>query len=381
MKIIIAIDSLKGSLTSIEAAQAIQTGILNVQKDAEVIIKPLADGGEGTAHALVSGMGGKMHQIAVKGPIGEMVHANYGILQDEKTAIIEMAEASGLPLVPKEKRNPLYTTTYGVGEMIKECILKGCRNFIIGIGGSATNDAGIGMLQALGYRFLDKEGKKVGEGGTALASIESIDDSKAMKELKECTFQIACDVNNPLYGENGAAFIYGPQKGAGKEEVEILDNGLKHFSKIVAAWKKEDLANYPGSGAAGGLGFGFMVFLGGKLESGIQIVLKETKIEEEMKDADLVITGEGRLDNQTAMGKAPIGVAKLAKKYDLPVIGIAGALAKEASKCNEEGIDAYFSIINAAMSLDEAMEKEKAKENMIQTIEQITRLIQVARNK
>lgn len=377
MKIVVAIDSLKGSLTSMEAGGAIREGILNRDSNVEVIIKPLADGGEGTTEALVSGMGGEFCHLDVTGPTGELVTARYGMLTKEHTAIVEMAEAAGLPLVPVEKRNPLYTTTYGVGEMIRSCVQNGCRKFIVGIGGSATNDAGLGMLKALGYRFFDAEGKEVGEGGGVLGQIHHIDGSEVLPELSTCEFKIACDVNNPLYGPNGAAAIYGPQKGATPEIVKTLDEGLKHFANVVSQFKGEDFSQVAGAGAAGGLGFGFMAFLGGKLESGIQIILEETKLEEALKDADVVITGEGRLDNQTAMGKAPIGVAKLAKKYGIPVIGLAGALAKEATKCNEEGIDAYFSIVNSAMSLEAAMKRENALENMTKTAEQVFNLLRI----
>ncbi|MGL4338584.1 MAG: glycerate kinase [Turicibacter sp.] len=377
MKVVIAIDSLKGSLTSMEAGQVIKESILAVDANMDVVIKPLADGGEGTAHALITGMGGDLLTLDVTGPIVDKVSANYGILSGSKTAIIEMAEAAGLPLVPTEKRNPMHTTTYGVGEIISECIANGCRKFIVGIGGSATNDAGIGMLMALGYKFLDANGQDVLQGGQGLSQIVSIDDSNVIPAIKECEFKIACDVNNPLFGLNGAAHIYGPQKGATPEIVEALDAGLQKFAKVVETYKGQDFASLPGTGAAGGLGFAFVAFLNGQLESGVKIILEETKLEDEIKDADLVITGEGRLDNQTAMGKAPIGVAKLAKKYNLPVIGIAGALAKEAKKCNEEGIDAYFSIVNSAMSLEEAMKKENAMENMRQTTEQIFQLIKL----
>ncbi|HAX72970.1 MAG TPA: glycerate kinase [Firmicutes bacterium] len=381
MKVVVAMDSLKGSLTSMEAGDAIKESILNVDSTCEVIVKPLADGGEGTTAALVAGMGGVMETLSVTGPIFEKVEAHFGLLPLSNTAIIEMAEAAGLPQVPASFRNPLVTTTYGVGEMIKHCVEAGMRKFIVGIGGSATNDAGIGMLMALGYRFLDESGNEVSQGGQGLAHIVSIDESKVLPALKECEFKIACDVNNPLYGLNGAAHIYGPQKGATPEIVEALDKGLMSFADVVTKHKGEDFSQRPGAGAAGGLGFAFTAFLNGTLESGIKIILEETKLEEALKDADLVFTGEGRLDNQTAMGKAPIGVAKLAKKYNLPVIGIAGALAKEAKMCNVEGIDAYFSIVNAAMSLEDAMDKTKARENMVQTVEQIFQLIHVFQTK
>lgn len=375
MKVLISIDSLKGSLSSIEAANAIKKGILKVKKDAEVKILPLADGGEGTVSALVQGMNGKKETIEVTGPIIKKVNATYGLLKGTNTAIIEMAQASGLTLVPTEFRNPLYTTTYGVGEIIKEAINKGYRNFIVGIGGSATNDAGVGMLQALGFEFYDENNNLVGLGGTVLNEIRHIKVDNRLKELDECNFKIACDVNNPLFGKNGAAYIYGPQKGATPEVVEQLDNGLRNFSKVVKSNLNKDVANVEGVGAAGGLGFAFLAFLNSKLESGVKIILDEIKLEDEIKCVDLVITGEGRLDNQTAMGKAPIGVAKLAKKYGVKVIGLAGATTEDAVKCNEEGIDAYFSIVNRAMTIEEAMDKETASNNMTATTIQIFNLI------
>ncbi|HBE9436687.1 glycerate kinase [Clostridioides difficile] len=375
MKILISIDSLKGSLSSIEAGNAIKKGILKVKEDAQVKILPLADGGEGTVDALVQGMNGKKETIEVTGPIAKKVDATYGLLKDTSTAIIEIAQASGLTLVPTELRNPLYTTTYGVGEIIKEAINKGYRNFIVGIGGSATNDAGIGMLQALGFEFYDENNNLVGLGGKVLNEIRHIKIENRLKELDECKFKIACDVNNPLFGKNGAAYIYGAQKGATLKIIEELDNGLRNFSKVVKNYLSKDVANIEGAGAAGGLGFAFLAFLNSKLESGIKIILEEIKLEEELKSADFVITGEGRLDNQTAMGKAPIGVAKLAKKYGVKVIGLAGATTEDAVKCNEEGIDAYFSIVNRAMTIEEAMDKATASENMTATTTQIFNLI------
>lgn len=375
MKIVISIDSLKGSLTSMEAANAIKAGILNVDMNSEIKILPLADGGEGTVDALVEGMKGEAKIVTVSGPMNEKVNAKYGILKDTNTAILEMAESSGFALVPAGFGNPMKTTTYGVGEMIKEAMQKGCRNFIVGIGGSATNDGGVGMLQALGYEFYDENDTLVGIGGEVLNQIKSIKVNNRLKELDECNFKIACDVTNPLYGKNGAAYIYGPQKGATPEMVIELDNGLRNFAEVVKKDLGKDVANVEGAGAAGGLGFGFLAFLNSKLESGIKIILEEIKLEEAVKDADIVITGEGRLDNQTAMGKAPIGVAKIAKKYGAKVIGIAGATTDDAVLCNEEGIDAYFSIVNGAMSLEDAINKENAMKNMTATTTQIFRLI------
>lgn len=377
MKVVIAIDSLKGSLSSMEAANAIKEGILKVDKNIEILIMPLADGGEGTVDALVEGMNGEEIITSVTGPVVDKVVAKYGILKETNTAIIEMAQAAGFALVPNNLKNPLHTTTYGVGEMIKEAIDKGCRNFIVGIGGSATNDAGIGMLQALGFEFYDEAGNLVGFGGQVLDKIKSIKTENRLRELDKCNFKVACDVNNPLYGKNGAAYIYGPQKGATPEIVKQLDKGLKSFSEVVKRDLGKDVADVPGAGAAGGLGFGFISFLNARLESGIKIILDEINLEEVVRDADIVITGEGRLDNQTAMGKAPIGVAQIAKKYGAKVIAIAGCTTDDAIKCNEEGIDAYFSIVNGAMSLEEAIKKETASKNMIATTEQIFRLIKV----
>ena len=367
MKAVVVMDSLKGSLSSMEAGEAAKAGILAANPEATVIVKPLADGGEGTTEALVCGLNGRLKTIQVTGPIYEPVIAQYGII--DEVAVIEMAQAAGLPQVPTEKRNPLVTTTYGVGEMIKACVESGCKKFIIGIGGSATNDAGIGMLMALGYKFLDANGQEVVQGGQGLSQIVSIDASDVLPGLSSCEFKIACDVTNPLYGEQGAAYIYAPQKGATPEIVKTLDDGLRHFARVVEGDQKADFANLPGAGAAGGLGFAFTAFLNGTLQSGVQM------LEEVLKGADYVLTGEGRLDHQTAMGKAPIGVAKLAKKYGCKVIGLAGATTKEATACHKKGIDAYFSIVNHPMSLEEAMEPEVAFENMKQTTEQIFNLI------
>lgn len=341
MKVVVAIDSLKGSLSSVDAGNAIKEGVLKSCPDAEVVVKPLADGGEGTIEALVEGMKGTEYKIEVHGPLDKKVTASYGIIEEgEKTAIIEMAQSAGITLVSKQERNPLYTTTYGVGEIIKDAIHRGCRNFIVGIGGSATNDAGIGMMQALGYKFYDADGNLLGLGGQILDKIHRIDDTKALKEISECSFKVACDVNNPLYGKNGASYIYGPQKGATEEIVKILDDGLINLSKVVNNTYGESYENTPGAGAAGGLGYGFLTFLNAKLESGIDIILKEINLEEDIKDADIVVTGEGRLDAQTIRGKAPIGVAKLAKKYSKKVIGLGGSMTKDAYDANEYGIDA-----------------------------------------
>jgi glycerate kinase len=379
MKVVVAIDSLKGSLSSMEAGNYIKEGILSVC-DAQVIVRPLADGGEGTVEALLAGMGGSEIQIEASGPLGQRLPCIYGILDDNRTAILEIAAAAGIKLVPKESLNPLNTTTFGVGEMIKDAILRGCRNFIIGIGGSATNDGGIGMLKALGYEFYDAMGKPVGSEGKELERIVSISSEGALPEIKDCTFKIACDVTNPLYGPNGASCVFGPQKGATQEIVAILDKGLKNFAEVVKKDLGLDTSSFPGTGAAGGLGYAFLTFLNGTLESGVNIILRETKLEEDILDADFVITGEGRLDFQTAMGKAPIGVAKLAKKHGKKVIAFAGGTTKDAVKCNEEGIDAYFSILQLPMLVEEAMKHDTAGYNMVTAAAQVFRLIRTLRS-
>ena len=377
MKVTVAIDSLKGSLTSMEAGYAISEGITRVFPDAEVCVRPLADGGEGTVEALVKGMDGIYKKVKVTGPLGEKVDAAYGIIEETKTAIMEMSQAAGITLVPEEKRNPLYTTTYGVGEMIIDAIQSGCRRFIVGIGGSATNDGGVGMLQALGYQFTNVLGEEISDGARGLKELKNISDQNVISELSECEFRIACDVTNPLCGERGCSAVYGPQKGATPEMVEEMDEWL--FEYAALACEKFPKANpvFPGTGAAGGLGFAFLTFTNAVLESGIKIVLEETKLSEYIKDADLVITGEGRLDFQTAMGKAPIGVAKLAKEYNKQVLAFAGAVTKDAVACNENGIDAFFPILRSVTSLEEAMQTENANANMADTVEQVFRVIKM----
>lgn len=374
MKVVIAIDSLKGSLTSMEAGRAIKEGILNVLPETEVIVKPLADGGEGTTEALVEGLGGEMVYVDVHGPLETPVKAGYGLIQETGTAIMEMAAAAGIIIVGKDKR-PLDATTYGVGEMIKDAIQRGCRSFIIGIGGSATNDGGIGMLTALGYEFLDKDGNTVGIGAGALKDVASIKADKAVAELKECNFKIACDVTNPLCGTNGATYIYGPQKGVTDDMKDDLDAAMANYAAVTKACIGTDHLNSEGAGAAGGLGFAFLSYLGADLQPGIELVLDAVEMEKTMEGADLVFTGEGRLDYQTAMGKAPVGIAKLAKKHGAKVIALAGAIIEGAEKCNENGIDAFFPILRKVVTLDEAMDPETAKQNMIKTTEQIIRLV------
>ncbi len=379
MKAVIAIDSLKGSLSSIEAGQAIAEGIKKADAKAEVVIRPLADGGEGTVEALVCGMNGTLQHVKVTGPLGEPVVCEYGIIDETKTAVIEMSGAAGITLVPDTKKNPLYTTTYGVGEVIRDAIEKGCRRFIVGIGGSATNDGGIGMLQALGYGFLNKDGQQVPFGAIGLKELETITDTYVLPELAECEFKIACDVTNPLCGENGCSAVYGPQKGANPSMIMEMDKWLRYYAALAREkFPKADL-NEPGTGAAGGLGFAFLTFTNAVLESGIKIVLEETKLESYVKGADVVVTGEGRLDFQTAMGKAPVGVAGLAQKFDIPVLAFAGSVTKDATECNKNGIDAFFPILRGISTLEEAMKPENAKQNLTDTAEQAFRLFNICR--
>ena len=381
MKVVVAIDSFKGSLSSMEAGQAIAEGVKRVYQHAEIAVRPLADGGEGTVEALVEGMGGIFVTKEVTGPLGEKVEAVYGIIESKddlsKTAIIEMSAAAGITLVPEESRNPMNTTTYGVGELILDAIERGCRHFIVGIGGSATNDGGVGMLQALGYDFVTREGKAISYGGNGLRELASIEESNVHPTLKECTFKVACDVTNPLCGENGSSAIFGPQKGATPEMVQELDQLLLHYAELSKKVNSHADRFYPGTGAAGGMGFAFLTYTNATLESGIQIVLTETKLEELIATADVVVTGEGRLDGQTALGKAPIGVAALAKKYQKKVLAFAGAVTPDAKECNQHGIDAFFPILRGVVTLKEAMNKEVAHQNMVDTVEQVFRVVEM----
>lgn len=375
MKAVVAIDSLKGSLSSMEAGNAIAEGIYRADAEAKVEVRPLADGGEGTVDALVQGMNGSLRKVRVTGPLGDKVDAAYGIIEEAKMAVIEMSAAAGITLVPDEKKNPLFTTTYGVGEMIRDAIEKGCRKFVVGIGGSATNDGGIGMLQALGYDFLNSKGNAVPYGAKGLEDLAEIRKEHVLPELAQCEFKVACDVTNPLCGPLGASAVYGPQKGATPEMVREMDQWLADYAKLAANCSERADAEHPGTGAAGGLGFAFFTFTNAVLESGIKIVLEETKLEQYIQDADIVITGEGRLDGQTAMGKAPVGVAKLAGKYKIPVLAFAGSVTKDARKCNEEGIHAFFPILRGITTLEDAMDAENARRNLMETVEQVFRLI------
>lgn len=370
MKIVIAPDSFKGSLTAFEVAKSIQKGILNVDKSIETVIVPMADGGEGTVQSLIDASGGKIIELSVHDPLFRQIKSFYGIMGDGVTAVIEMAAASGLPLLTPEERNPLKTTTYGTGELIKDALNRGCRKFIIGLGGSATNDGGCGMAQALGVKFLDENANEIGPGGGDLAKINSIDISGLDERIKYAEFLAACDVDNPLCGEKGASAVYGPQKGASENDVITLDNGLLHFAQVVKQKLNLDIKDVPGAGAAGGLGAGVMIFLNAQLRRGIDIVIQTTNLADKMKDASLVITGEGRIDFQTAFGKTPFGVAQIAKEKNTPVIAIAGSLGEGYQTLYDKGFDEIYSIMDESMSLKYAIENaaellENAAENVV----------------
>ena len=416
MKVAIAIDSFKGSLSSIEAGQAAAAGVRRVFPDADCRVRPLADGGEGTVDALVAGLGGELRHVTVTGPAGKPTVAKYGLIPGG-TAVMEMAEAAGITLVSGAEKNPLHTTTYGVGEMILDAAKNGAKKFVIGIGGSATNDGGAGMLQALGVRLLDAEGRDIPRGGAGLAKLAKIDktnfrfqisDFRSFKaegasQISDFSFRIACDVTNPLCGPNGASAVFGPQKGATPEMVKELDAALGRFASVASetsgssesscsseardssetrgsrrssnAGEAGRLKDAPGAGAAGGLGFAFKAFLGAELVPGVDLILGETGLEEYVKDADVVITGEGRLDGQTVMGKAPIGVARLAKKYGKRVIAFSGILGDGVEAVNAAGIDAYFPILRKLVTLEEALDVKNAATNLTSTVEQVFRAL------
>ena len=358
MKIVVAPDSFKGSLTAIEVSDAIEQGIREVFPEAEIVKIPMADGGDGTVQCLVNATGGEILREKVTGPLGGEVLASYGILGDKKTAVIEMAEASGLTLVPENQRNPLITTTYGTGQLIKAALDQGCRKMIIGIGGSATNDGGTGMLQALGVKLLNQEGKEVSFGGGELKKIFRIDTKYLDNRLSKTKVLIASDVSNPLCGPQGASRIYGPQKGATPEIIEELDKSLSYFAELIKRDLNKDVKDIPGAGAAGGLGASLMAFLNAELRPGIEIMIEIVKLEQAIKDADLVITGEGKIDSQTIYGKAPIGVAKIAKKYKVPVMAIAVILGEGADIVYQHGIDFLMKISEPPMSINDSKDNK-----------------------
>ena len=354
MKIVIAPDSYKESLSATEVAQAIEKGFREIFPDAQYVSVPVADGGEGTVEAMIAATHGSAHSALVTGPLGEKVNANWGMSGDGKTAFIEMAAASGLALVPPDKRNPLITTSRGTGELILQALDSGASNIIIGIGGSATNDGGAGMVQALGAKLCDANGTEIGYGGGSLNSLNTIDVSGLDPRIKNCAIRVACDVTNPLVGELGASRIFGPQKGATEALILELDRNLAHYADIIKKSLGVDVKHVPGAGAAGGMGAALMAFLGAELKSGIEIVTQALNLEEHIHDCTLVVTGEGRIDSQSIHGKVPVGVANVAKKYHKPVIGIAGSLTRDVGVVHQYGIDAVFSVLTSIGTLEEA---------------------------
>lgn len=371
-KIIIAPDSFKGSLTSAEVANAIELGIKRVAPNCEIVKVPIADGGDGTMDTLVSALGGKKIKIKVHDPLMRPIEAEYGLVKNGGTAVIEMATASGLTLLSKEEQNPSITTTFGTGEIINDALQRGCHTFLIGIGGSATNDAGIGMLKALGFRFLDKKGEECDVVGNALQSIYSIDETRVSSKVYEAQFTIASDVDNPFSGTNGAAYVYASQKGANNKMVEELDKGLESFRQLIIEKKGIDLNTISGAGAAGGLGGGFVAFLNAQLKPGIEMVLQTIDFENHLQNADFVVTGEGKLDIQTTMGKAASGILDAASKKNIPVIAIGGSV-EDKEALLKRGFTSLFSTTPNGMSIEEAMQEETAKENIAQTAEQLIR--------
>jgi glycerate 2-kinase len=353
-KIVIAPDSFKESLTALQVAEAIKSGFQSVYPDAEYCLVPMADGGEGTVEALVAVTDGKIIHTHVTGPLGNRVEAHYGMLGNGKTAVIEMASASGLHHVAHELRNPCTATTRGTGELICHALDAGVRHIIIGLGGSATNDGGAGMMMSLGARLHDQQGNVIADGGAGLLDLASIDLSAIHPAVSECTFEVACDVDNPLLGEKGATAVFGPQKGATARDIVTLEKALTHFSDVVVQSKLGDHRYKKGAGAAGGMGFGIMTFMQASFRPGIDIVVEANRLAEAVQGADLVITGEGRIDSQTIYGKTPIGVAKTAKLHNIPVIGIAGSISDDVAVVCEHGIDAVFSVTPRVMTLQEA---------------------------
>ena len=377
MKVLIAIDSFKGSLTSLEAGRAAERGILRAMPDADVTVKPLADGGEGTAEALITGMGGRTQSVTVHDPLGREITAEYGILPDG-TAVMEMAAAAGLTLLGEDERDIMSASTCGVGEMIADAVRKGCRDFIIGIGGSATNDGGAGCLQALGFGLFDGNGAPIKRGARGLADLAEITADGALHELRDCRFRVACDVKNPLCGEKGCSRVFAPQKGAAEEDIPLMDGWLSRYAETMKRTFPQADPNCEGAGAAGGMGFALMFALGAELRLGAELVMEAVAMEQAVQQADIVVTGEGCLDGQTAMGKAPAVLAALAKKYGKPVLAFGGAVGRGAELLREKGIDACFSIQTRPCTLAEAMDSETAAENLSKTAEQVFCTVKIA---
>ena len=374
--IVLAPDSFKESMTAKEVCEAMERGIRKANSQIRCIHVPMADGGEGTMQSLVDATGGNIYTKEVVGPLGNNVVAKYGILGDGEIGVIEMASASGIHLVDSEKRNPLITTTFGTGQLIKACLDKGVKKLLIGIGGSATNDGGAGFIQALGGRLLDENGDDLSYGGGALAKLHTIDLSNLDERLKYVSVEVACDVNNPLCGKEGASYVFGPQKGATREMIEILDQNLSHYAEVIKEQLGKDVISKAGAGAAGGLGAGLMAFLDVKLKSGIEMVIEYANLEEKVRDADMVWTGEGSIDFQTQYGKTPLGVAMIAKKYNKPVIALAGRVGNDIDILYDKGIDAIFGIMRGVTSIEEAL--VKGPENVEKTSENIIRLLNIS---
>ncbi|SET16823.1 glycerate kinase [Kosakonia radicincitans] len=373
MKIVIAPDSYKESLSALEVAMAIERGFREIFPSAEYIKIPVADGGEGTVEAMVAATNGRIVKVAVKGPLGEQAEGFYGISGDEQSAFIEMAAASGLEMVPPAKRDPLITTSWGTGELIRHALDAGVKHIIIGIGGSATNDGGAGMVQALGAKLLDEQDRQIAPGGAALESLARIDLRELDKRLAGCRIEVACDVTNPLTGEAGASAVFGPQKGATPEMIARLDKALEHYAEIIASDLDIDVLNLAGGGAAGGMGAALYAFCGAELRQGIEIVTDALALDKHVRGADLVITGEGRIDSQTVHGKVPVGVAKVAKRYNIPVIGIAGSLTADVGVVHDHGIDAVFSVLYTICTLEKAL--ENAGENVRMTARNVAAVL------
>ncbi|MBR5812118.1 MAG: glycerate kinase [Alistipes sp.] len=373
-RITVAVDSFKGSLSSREVAEAVEQGIVAVLPDCEVRKVSIADGGEGTVEAMVENLSGEWAEVEVRDPLMRPIKVRYGVVDDGRTAVMEMSAASGLPLLAVGERNPLKTTTYGTGQMIADAVKSGARRLLIGIGGSATNDAGVGMLAALGFRFYDIEDEPLSGGGEILQRIARIDGEGVMPQLAECEFVVACDVKNPLYGESGAAYVFAPQKGADEAMVQELDKGLRNFARVVADYCGEDLSSLPGAGAAGGLGFAFKALLGAELRPGIEMVLDAIDFASIIEGSDLVITGEGKIDRQTVMGKAPSGVLRVAQSQEIPTVAIGGAV-EMCEELAESDFVAILPIVSGPIELSEAMRKDVAHRNIRRTVEQIIRLL------
>ncbi|MDF2776609.1 MAG: glycerate kinase [Enterobacteriaceae bacterium] len=373
MKIVIAPDSYKESLSALDVATAIEQGFREIFPQAEYIKLPVADGGEGTVEAMVAATQGRIVEVTVTGPLGTQVEGFYGLSGDEQSAFIEMAAASGLELVLPEQRNPLITTSWGTGELIRHALDAGVKHIIIGIGGSATNDGGAGMVQALGAKLLDSEGNPLGQGGGALETLARIDISELDRRLHDCRIEVACDVTNPLTGKEGATAIFGPQKGATPEMITRLDAALAHYAELIKRDLDLDVLDLAGGGAAGGMGAALFAFCGAELRQGIEIVTDALHLDRYVAEADLVITGEGRIDSQTVHGKVPVGVAKVAKRYNKPVIGIAGSLTADVGVVHEHGIDAVFSVIYGICTLDDAL--KNATENVRMTARNVAAVL------